>query len=44
MATQTSDISTKLIKENSNVFSEFLFEYFNIIETGNFPEQLIGRC
>ena len=44
MATQTSDIPTKLIKENSNVFSEFLFEYLNIIETGNFPEQLIGRC
>ena len=26
------------------LFSEFLFEYFNIIETGNFPEQLIDRC
>ena len=36
-ATQKSDIPTKLINENSDIFSEFLYENFNnIIETGNF--------
>ena len=40
-ATQKSDIPTNIIKNNYDIFSEFLFENFNnIILTSLFPEQL----
>ena len=40
-ATQKSDIPTKLINENSDIFSEFLYENFNnIVENENFPIEL----
>ena len=40
-ATLKSDIPTKLINENSDIFSEFLYENFNnIVENENFPIEL----
>ena len=40
-ATQKSDITTKLIKRNCDIFSQFLNgNFINIIVTGSFPEQL----
>ena len=39
--TQSDDIPTKIIKNNFNIFSEFLQANFNdAIETSSFPEQL----
>ena len=40
-ATQKSDIPTKIIKQNQDIFSEFIFENVNnMIDTDIYPEQL----
>ena len=40
-ATQSDDIPTKIIKNNSDIFSRFFQVNFNnAIETSTFPEQL----
>ena len=40
-ATQKSDIPTKIIKQNQDIFSEFIFENVNnVIDTDIYPEQL----
>ena len=40
-ATEKSNVPEKLLKGNSDIFPEFLFEILdNIIESGNFLEQL----
>ena len=40
-ATQKSDIPTKIIKQNQDIFSKFIFENVNnMIDTYVYPEQL----
>ena len=39
-ATQSTDIPTKLIKENSDIFGDFIFGYNNCVSNSIFPNSL----